>query len=38
MNQIMSRNVRFWVNHVKHKIELSGFRPLLEYMDVNVDL
>ena len=38
MNQIMSRNVEFVANHVKHKIELLGFGYLLEYMDVNVDL
>ena len=35
MNQIMSSNVGFWANHVKHKIEIFGY--LLEYMDVNVD-
>ena len=34
----MSRNVGFWANHVKHKIEILGFGYLLEYMDVNIDL
>ena len=38
MNQIMSSNIGFWANHVKHIIEILGFGYLLEYMDVNVDL
>ena len=38
MNQIISRNVGFWANHVKHKIEILGFGYLLEYMDVHIDL
>ena len=38
MNQIMSSNIGFWANHVKHKIEILGFGYLLGYMDVNVDL